>query len=122
MTMMLRLVLIVVSVATTLLIMRKIRQSKMKIEDSVFWIGFLFLLILFSVFPQIAYVLSDLAGTQAPVNFIFLFVIFLLMVRMFRMTVKISQLETKVKELAQKMAIDEKLKKEGQEEQDGTVA
>lgn len=122
MTMMLRLVLIVVSVATTLLIMRKIRQSKMKIEDSVFWIGFLFLLILFSIFPQIAYVLSDLAGTQAPVNFIFLFVIFLLMVRMFRMTVKISQLETKVKELAQKMAIDEKLKKEEQEEQDGTVA
>lgn len=122
MTMMLRLVLIVVSVATTLLIMRKIRQSKMKIEDSVFWIGFLFLLILFSIFPQIAYVLSDLAGTQAPVNFIFLFVIFLLMVRMFRMTVKISQLETKVKELAQKMAIDEKLKKEEQEERDGAVS
>ncbi len=111
MTMMLRIVLIVVSVFTAALTMRKIRQSKMRIEDSVFWIGFLFLLILFSVFPQIVYWMSDLAGTQTPVNFIFLFVIFVLILRMFRLTVKLSQMETKVRDLVQRLAIEENLRR-----------
>lgn len=111
MTMLLRTVLVLVSVLTTLLILRKIRQSKMRIEDSVFWIGFLFLLILFSLFPQIVFLMSDMTGTQTPVNFIFLFVIFVLILRMFRLTVKISQMETKVRELVQKIAIDENLER-----------
>lgn len=111
MTMLLRTVLVLVSVLTTLVIMRKIRQSKMRIEDSVFWIGFLFLLILFSIFPQIVFLMSDMTGTQTPVNFIFLFVIFVLILRMFRLTVKISQLETKIRDLVQKIAIDENLER-----------
>ncbi len=112
MTLLLRVVLIVVSVLTMMLILRKVRMSKMRIEDSVFWIGFSFLLIVFSVFPKIVYLMSDMAGTQTPVNFIFLFVIFLLILKMFRMSVKISQLETKIRDLAQKMAIDENLRRE----------
>ena len=112
MTLLLRVVLIVVSILTTLLILRKVRMSQMRIEDSVFWIGFSFLLIVFSVFPKIVYLMSDMTGTQTPVNFIFLFVIFLLILKMFRMSVKISQMETKIKDLAQKMAIDENLRRE----------
>lgn len=116
MTMLLRVVLIVVSVATTIMIMRKVRMSKMRIEDSVFWIGFSFLLILFSVFPQIVYLMSDMTGTQTPVNFIFLFVIFVLILRLFRMTVKLSQLETKMRDLVQRIAVDESLKREAAEQ------
>lgn len=116
MTMLLRAVLIVVSVATTIMIMRKVRMSKMRIEDSVFWIGFSFLLILFSVFPQIVYLMSDMTGTQTPVNFIFLFVIFVLILRLFRMTVKMSQLETKMRDLVQRIAVDESLEREAAEQ------
>ena len=112
MTLLLRVVLTVVSILTTILIVRKVRMSQMRIEDSVFWIGFSFLLIVFSVFPKIVYLMSDMTGTQTPVNFIFLFVIFLLILKMFRMSVRISQLETKIKDLAQKMAIDENLRRE----------
>lgn len=109
MTTMLRIVLVIVSVLTTWMIMRKIRTSQMRIEDSIFWIGFLFMLILFSVCPQIVYWMSDLSGTQTPVNFIFTFIIFVLIVRMFRMTVKISQLETRLRDLVEKIAIDENI-------------
>lgn len=108
MTLLLRVVLIVVSVLTTILILRKIRQSKLQIEDSLFWIGFSFMLILFSVFPIVPAVLSELAGTYSTSNFIFLFVIFLLIVKLFHMTLKLSQMETRLKELVQKIAIDEK--------------
>lgn len=107
MTFMLRIVLIIVSMATTALIMRRIRQSKLQIEDSIFWIGFSFILILFSIFPQIPAILARMAGTYTTANFIFLAVIFLLIVKMFHMSIKMSQLETLVKELVQEMALEE---------------
>lgn len=107
MSMMLRICLIAASVLTTAAIMNKIRRSKVQIEDSIFWVLFSGVLILFSVFPQVAYLLSDLVGTQAPSNFIFMLVIFLLLVKVFSMTVRISQLEAKLRELVQVMAIEQ---------------
>lgn len=110
MTNVLRIVLIVVSVLTTFMIMRKIQKSQMRIEDSIFWIGFSFMLILFSVFPQIVFIMSDLSGTQTPVNFIFTFIIFVLIVKLFAMTMRISQLETKLRDLVERLAIEENLR------------
>ena len=106
MTPTLRVVLIVVSILTTF-IMRKIRQSKLQIEDSIFWLGFSSILIVFSIFPGLPDLLAELAGTYTTANFIYLAVIFLLIVKMFHMSIKQSQLETKVKDLAQKIALDE---------------
>ena len=116
MPVMLRSVLVIASVLTTLLIMRKIRKGKMMIEDSLFWIGFSFMLILFSIFPQIVFKMSDLVGTQSASNFIFLFIIFVLIVRMFQMSMKISQMEAKFKDLVARMAIDENIRNEQKEE------
>lgn len=107
MTLELRIVLIVVSILTTMLLMKKIRQSKLQIEDSIFWIGFSGILIVFSIFPKVPAIMAKLAGTYTTANFIFLSTIFLLIVKMFHMSIKMSQLETKVKELVQKMALDE---------------
>lgn len=107
----LRIALVIASVLTTLLIMRKIRKEKMMIEDSLFWIGFSFMLIVFSIFPQLVFKMSDLVGTQSASNFIFLFIIFVLIVRMFQMSMKISQLEAKFKDLVARMAIDENIRK-----------
>ncbi len=118
MSVLLRGVLVAASVGTTLLIMRKIRKEKMMIEDSLFWIGFSFMLILFSVFPQIVFKMSELVGTQAPANFIFLFIIFVLIVRMFQMSMKISQLEAKLKDLVARIAIDENIRNQEREEEE----
>ena len=102
MTPTLRVVLIVVSILTTFMIMRKIRQSKLQIEDSIFWLGFSSILIVFSIFPGLPDLLAELAGTYTTANFIYLAVIFLLIVKMFHMSIKQSQLATKIKDLAQK--------------------
>lgn len=120
MTFILRIVLIIVSVLTTMLIMRKIRHSKLQIEDSIFWIGFSGILIVFSVFPDVPALLARLAGTYTTANFIFLSMIFLLIIKLFRMTIKMSQLETKVKELAQEIALAEN--KRSREELNQTAA
>lgn len=116
MTVMLRISLIVASVLTMFGIMHKIRRSKVRIEDSIYWVLFSGILIIFSVFPQVAYGLSDLVGTYSPSNFIFTLVIFLLLVKIFSMTVRISQLETKLQELVQKIALDEAKQKEVHED------
>ena len=72
MTPTLRVVLIVVSILTTFMIMRKIRQSKLQIEDSIFWLGFSSILIVFSIFPGLPDLLAELAGTYTTANFIYL--------------------------------------------------
>ena len=106
MTTVLRVVLILMSLLVLIIMLRKIRQSKARIEDSMFWVFFALLLVVFSVFPQAADWLSALVGTMSTSNFIFLLMIFLLLVKSFSMSMRISQLETKVKELVQWIAID----------------
>lgn len=116
MTMMLRIVLVCGSILVTTLMIHKIRQSKVQIEDSLFWLFCSIILIVFSVFPRSADILSRLVGTYSTSNFIFLFMIFLLLVRVFTMTIRISQLETKVKELVQAMALEQRRLEEELEE------
>lgn len=106
MTVALRASLIIVSLVTLVFVARKIRSSKVRLEDSMFWICFAALIFIFSLFPQIFYALSDLAGTYSPANFVFLFFIFVLLIQSFHLTMRISQADTKIKELTQQLAIE----------------
>ena len=107
MTTVLRVVLIIVSLLVFFVMMKKIRQAKVKIEDSMFWVLFALLLVVFCIFPGAADWLSDLVGTMSTANFIFMLMIFLLLIKNFAMSLRISQLETKVKELVQRIALDD---------------
>ena len=119
MTVTLRVVVIVASVLTAGLILQKIRQSKLQIEDSIFWLAFSMILIIFSVFPGLPDLLARLAGTYTTANFIYLMIIFLLIMKLFHMSIKMSQLESRIRELAQEMALEknerERRKREKQE-------
>lgn len=106
MTVALRVTLIIASLLLLIFVAKKVRSSKVKLEDSIFWFCFAVLLLIVSVFPQIFYALSDVAGTMAPVNFVFLFFIFVLLVQSFNLTMRISQADTKIKELTQQLAIE----------------
>lgn len=122
MTTVLRGVLILMSLLVLVIMVRKIRQSRAKIEDSMFWVFFALLLVVFSIFPQAANWLSDLVGTMSTANFIFLLMIFLLLIKCFSMSMRISQLETKLKELVQRIALDDNeleqvLKKEAKKDE-----
>ena len=52
MTMTLRIVLILVSLGTFAMIIRKIRESKMQIESAIFWIMLSIVLVLYSIFSE----------------------------------------------------------------------
>ena len=91
MTLSLKVVLIVISILTCFYIARKLRKSQMNINDTVFWIFFAIVLVLLRF--------------QADVNFVFVVVIFLLILRVFVMSIKISVLEDKLRNLTEEIAV-----------------
>ena len=84
---------------------------------------FALMMVVFSIFPGLADILSDFVGTYSTSNFIFMFVIFILLVKVFFLSLKISQLESRVTELIQQMALDRKedadRKDDGDRKEDG---
>lgn len=101
----LRIILIMSSVLMLIYMIKKVKKSKLQIEYTVFWIIFGLLLIVISLIPQIMYFVADIIGIQSPVNLVLTFIIFILVIKMFFMTIEISQLEAKVKELVEEMAL-----------------
>ena len=106
MTLALRIILIVVSLLTLVFITRSVRNSKVKLEDAVLWFCFAGLLLVVSVFPGVFYWFASVTGVQTTSNFVFLFFIFILLVLCFRSSMRISQADTKIKELTQQLAIE----------------
>ena len=62
MTMTLRIVLILASLATFMQMMRKIRESKLQIESAIFWMILAMVLVVFSVFPPVADFIAHCLG------------------------------------------------------------
>ncbi len=104
----LRIVLFIASIITAFFVFRKIRKSQFVIEDTLFWILFCILLLVLSIFPRLSFFFAELLGFQAPVNFLFVVFIFLLVTKVFLLSVKLSKTETKLNELIQKFAIENK--------------
>ena len=107
MSLALRILLIVAAVACDLWILWKIRKHKVKLEDAIFWIIFAFVLVVIGIFPQILYMMQRLLGVVSPANLVFLIVIFVLMVKIFTMSITISQLKDKVEVLSSEIALAE---------------
>ena len=99
-----RIALIVCSILTTVFMIKKIRNSK----HAIFWLMFAFLLIVISLFPQLTIWGAKLLGIYSSTNFIFLVILFIVIIKLFMATIEISNLEYRIKELSQKIAIDEK--------------
>ena len=112
MTVIFRVILVIVSILTMAFMMRKIRQAKVQIEAALFWVIMALLLVVFSLFPAVADACAHLLGIYSTPNFLFLFMIFLLIVKVFGMTLQMSQMESRQKELVQRIALDQKDREE----------
>jgi hypothetical protein len=110
MTTPLRIVILLVALLNMFLVVKDIRKGKIQIEYSVFWVIFSFLLVVLGIFPQICYWASGLLGIQSPSNFVFAFMLIVLLLRNFTLSKEVSQLNVKVTELAQSITLSEKEK------------
>lgn len=108
MTTSLRVVILLVALFNMFLVVKDIRKGKIQIEYSVFWVIFSFLLVVIAIFPQICYWASELLGIQSPSNFVFAFMLIVLLLRNFTLSKEVSQLNVKITELAQSITLSEK--------------
>lgn len=101
-----RLLLIIVSIGTVVFVVTRVRNSRIRISDSVFWVCIAFLLLVISIFPQIVYFFTDLLGMMSPINLVFLLFIFILLIKCFSLSIRMSQVDSKIEELTQQLAIE----------------
>lgn len=102
----LRVVLVASALIVLLFMVRKIKKSQMKAMDAFFWLLFSLSFVVLAAFPQIAAYLAALLGFQAASNFIFVYVIAVLVVRDFSSTIRYVQLRDKFDTLVQEMALN----------------
>ena len=110
----LRLLLFVVSTGTLFFVVKKIRNSQAQIDSIVFWVLFMLVMLASSIFPGLVVYVSNLVGIDSPANFVFLCIIFLLLIKVFNLSLQISKLQYQIQQLAQIIAL-----KESPQEMDG---
>ena len=101
----LRALLLVMAILTAWWILNKIRKSKVKMEDAIFWIFFTIILAVLGLVPEVSYKLSDLLGIESPANLVFLIMIFIMIWKAFILSITVSQLEEKVTTLTAEVAL-----------------
>lgn len=108
----LRFVILMASILTLIYVIAKIRKAQIQLQDSLFWLFLGVVFVIMGLFPQVVYFFTRKMGFQAPVNLIFLVMIFILLIKVFLSSIKISQLENKLDTLVQELAVSENLKNE----------
>ena len=104
----LRVLLIVSAALVFCFVVRKLKKSQMQVLDSLFWLLFSVSFVLLGVFPEIASFFSDVFGFISPSNLVFLFVISVLVVRDFCITIRLAKLEERLNSLVQAVALRSK--------------
>lgn len=105
MSVVLRVILLIAAVISAWWILLKIRKCKVKMEDAIFWVCFAVILLVMGIFPNFTYWLTRVLGMQSPANLIFLIIIFLLLEKVFTLSIITSQLEDKVTVLSAEVAL-----------------
>lgn len=105
MSVLIRVVLLFGAIINFIFVCRKIRKSQLKFTSAVFWIFFSFILLVFGAFPQIGSYFATCFGFISPINFIFFILIALLVLRSFLLTIRVSELENKLTELVEELAV-----------------
>lgn len=103
----LRIILILGSLISFILCVKKIKQAKLKVENSIIWMLGSFVLILMAIFDGAVVWIANKLGFMASVNFVFLIMIFFLLMQVFIDNMRMAELNEKVKNLDHYIALKE---------------
>ena len=101
----LRTILLIAAAVSACWILYQIRRLKIKLDHAIYWIVFAVLLAVLGIFPEFTYWLTRKLGMISPANLIFLVIIFLLLVKVFTLSMLTSQLEDKITVLSAEVAL-----------------
>lgn len=103
----LRIWLIIAALVLFAIVCVAIRRERIRVADSAFWVVFSLVIILFALFPQVAYWLAGIVGVQSPSNLVFAVIIAILILIDVASSAKISRLTAKLEKLSSNMALNE---------------
>lgn len=103
----LRILLIIASIFSLILCLKRIKQAKLKITNSVVWMLGSVALVLMAIFSNVVEWIAVKLGFIAPVNFVFLVMIAFLLMQTFIDNIRISALNEKIKDLNHYIALKE---------------
>ncbi|WP_233539349.1 DUF2304 domain-containing protein [Collinsella sp. AM28-11LB] len=101
----LRALLIIFAALVFTFVIRKLKKSQIQVLDSLFWLLFSLSFVLLGVFPEIALFISSELGFMSASNFVFLYVIAVLVMKDFSNSLRISKQEERINGLAQSIAL-----------------
>lgn len=88
-------------------IVSKIVKSKIIFTDFNYWLFFIFFLVVLAAFPQIPQFISNFVGVYSETNMLFFIVIGTLILITLSLSFRVSQLQRKIIELTQRIAVTE---------------
>ncbi len=103
----LRLFLILICVAALIYLVVKMRSKRVDVKYTLPWLLLDFLMLIMAVFPDTVDWACRVVGIKTPSNIVFAALLLLLLVIVYVMSRTISRLNNEIRELAQRVALDE---------------
>lgn len=104
----LRILLVLSSLAMFFFIIKKIKKSKVRIDESIFWIVSSLLFLLMALVPSVVIAISTALGIESPANFVFLITMGIIFLKSFLTSIHLSMQLEKHAQLTQYVALLEK--------------
>ena len=105
----------IIVVLALIIIINMIRQKKLELRYALSWVCVGIAVLILDCFPQLITWLSEAVGIASPVNMLFFFGFCFSLVIIFGLTIAISRMSIRIKELAQEIALYEKKDYENRE-------
>ncbi|MBY0009528.1 DUF2304 domain-containing protein [Paenibacillus typhae] len=101
----LQLLLLFMSVLFLLLLINMIKKYELQLKYALLWFVVVLVMIIVAVFPGIAFFFTDIIGIQDPSNFVFLLGILSCLVIIFSLSISISTLSSKMRQMSQEIGL-----------------
>lgn len=97
--------LIVLSVFILFLLINMIKKYELQLKYALLWISMVIVMLFIALIPSIAFFFTDLFGFKEPSNFVFLLGIICSLIIIFSLSVSISNLSHKMRQLSQELGM-----------------
>lgn len=101
----LRILLVIGAFLMLYVVIKRIRNKKILMQDAIYWVVLAVVLVLMALFPGLVINLAYALGFYSASNFVFLVIVALLLTKIFSNSAEISMLRHKVEELTQEDAL-----------------
>lgn len=96
---------IIISILFIIYVVNSVRKNRLSIKESFWWLLASFIILILSVFPYSIDYFAKILNIAYPPSLLFVLCILFLLFINFRDSKRISELQTKIVELAQELAI-----------------